>query len=64
MIQIAIATWLLSNHIGYAAAGPVIVSVIALAATIVVSPRAKKYRVAWLEQTQKRVGTFITYPSS
>ncbi|KAL7950242.1 P-loop containing nucleoside triphosphate hydrolase protein [Trichoderma barbatum] len=56
VIQIAIATWLLSKHIGYAAAGPIIVSVLSLVATMVVSPLATKYQVGWLEKTQKRVG--------
>ncbi|UKZ60321.1 uncharacterized protein TrAtP1_001602 [Trichoderma atroviride] len=56
IIQIAIATWLLSQQIGYAAAGPIIVSAISLVATMLVSPLAKKYRVGWLEMTQKRVG--------
>ncbi|KAJ6444580.1 ABC multidrug transporter [Purpureocillium lavendulum] len=56
LIQIAIATWLLSDRIGYASAGPIIVSLVALLATILVSPLAKKYRVGWLEKTQKRVG--------
>ncbi|KAL7922301.1 multidrug resistance-like protein [Trichoderma austrokoningii] len=56
MIQIGIATWLLSNQIGYAAAGPIIISAISLVATTQVSPLAKKYRVGWLEKTQKRVG--------
>lgn len=58
IIQIAIATWFLSNQIGYAAAGPMIISVISLVATMLVSPLAKKYRVGWLEKTQKRVGKF------
>ncbi|UNI21624.1 hypothetical protein JDV02_007600 [Purpureocillium takamizusanense] len=57
-IQIAIATWLLSNQIGYASAGPIIVSLVALLATVAVSPMAKKYRVRWLEKTQKRVGKY------
>ena len=56
LIQIAIATWLLSAQIGYASAGPIIVSLVALLATITVAPMAKKYRVGWLEKTQKRVG--------
>lgn len=58
LIQIAISTWLLSNYIGYAAAGPIVVSMVALVATIFVSPLAKKYRVGWLKMTQKRVGRF------
>lgn len=69
IIQIAIATWLLSQQIGYAAAGPIIISAISLVATTLVSPLAKKYRVGWLQKTQKRVGKFykpylITCPSS
>nr|RBQ93412.1 hypothetical protein FVER53263_06312 [Fusarium verticillioides] len=56
IIQLAIATWLLSTHIGYAAVGPVIVSLIALIATVLVSPLARKYQISWLDKTQKRVG--------
>ncbi|PTB80416.1 P-loop containing nucleoside triphosphate hydrolase protein [Trichoderma longibrachiatum ATCC 18648] len=56
VLQIGIATWLLSKQIGYAAAGPIIVSVLSLVATMFVSPLAGKYRVGWLEKTQKRVG--------
>ncbi|UZP45665.1 hypothetical protein NXS19_013477 [Fusarium pseudograminearum] len=56
IIQLAIATWLLSTHIGYAASGPIIISLIALIATVLVSPMARKYQIDWLEKTQKRVG--------
>ncbi|PNP52062.1 hypothetical protein THARTR1_07271 [Trichoderma harzianum] len=56
VFQIAIATWLLSKQIGYAAAGPIIVSALSLGATMFVSPLAQKYQVGWLEKTQKRVG--------
>ncbi|KAM0247924.1 hypothetical protein ACHAP5_003708 [Fusarium lateritium] len=56
IIQLAIATWLLSTHIGYAASGPIIVSLVALIATVLVSPLARKYQIAWLGKTQKRVG--------
>lgn len=55
-IQIAIATWLLSIQIGYAASGPIIVSFVALLGTVGVAPLAKKYQIAWLAKTQKRVG--------
>lgn len=55
-IQIAIGTWLLSREIGYAAAGPIIASLVALTATIATSPYAKKYRVSWLKKTQERIG--------
>ncbi|KAK1967123.1 hypothetical protein LY78DRAFT_19390 [Colletotrichum sublineola] len=56
IIQIALATWLLSTHIGYAACGPIIVSVFALIATIFFAPAAQKYQVAWVEKVQKRIG--------
>ncbi|KAK2021657.1 ABC transporter [Colletotrichum zoysiae] len=56
IIQIALATWLLSTHIGYAACGPIIVSVFALAATIFFAPAAQKYQIVWVEKVQKRIG--------
>ncbi|KAF5977483.1 multidrug resistance-associated 1 [Fusarium coicis] len=56
IIQLAIATWLLSTHIGYASVGPIIVSLIALIATVLASPLARKYQISWLDKTQKRVG--------
>ncbi|KAF5647245.1 multidrug resistance-associated 1 [Fusarium sp. NRRL 52700] len=56
IIQLAIATLLLSTHIGYAAVGPIIVSLVALIATVLVSPLARKYQISWLDKTQKRVG--------
>ncbi|KAM0506276.1 hypothetical protein ACHAP8_001310 [Fusarium lateritium] len=56
IIQLAFATWLLSTHIGYAASGPIIISLVALIATILVAPLARKYQISWLERTQKRVG--------
>ncbi|KAF5005603.1 hypothetical protein FDECE_7964 [Fusarium decemcellulare] len=55
-IQIAVATWLLSIQIGYAASGPMIVSFVALLGTVFFSPMARKYQVSWLGKTQKRVG--------
>ncbi|SCN87678.1 related to multidrug resistance-associated protein [Fusarium fujikuroi] len=56
IIQLAIAAWLLSTHVGYAAVGPIIVSLVALIATILVSPLARKYQISWLDKTQRRVG--------
>ncbi|KAK1596393.1 multidrug resistance-like protein [Colletotrichum navitas] len=56
IIQIALATWLLSTHIGYAACGPIIVSVVALLATIFIAPAAQKYQLVWVEKVQKRIG--------
>ncbi|GKT45639.1 ABC transporter atnG [Colletotrichum spaethianum] len=56
IIQIAIATWLLSIQIGYAASGPIIVSICALIATIFFAPATKKYQVVWVQKVQKRIG--------
>ncbi|TDZ22764.1 ABC transporter atnG [Colletotrichum orbiculare MAFF 240422] len=55
-IQVAVATWILSTHIGYAAAAPIVVSVVTLAATIATAPAAQKYQVSWVEGVQKRIG--------
>lgn len=54
-LQIAIATWLLSTHLRYAAAGPVLVAAASLAATIYVSPASKKYIMAWFGMVQARI---------
>ncbi|KAI8275314.1 ABC transporter atnG [Colletotrichum sp. SAR11_240] len=56
IIQFALATWILSSHIGYAAAGPIIVSVFALIVTFLFAPATQKYQVAWIEKVQKRIG--------
>lgn len=61
IIQLSIATWLLSTHIGYAASGPIIVSLVTLVATVLVSPLARKYQIAWLGKTQKRVGQYSVH---
>lgn len=56
LIQIGIGTWLLTKQLGYAAIGPIIVALLALAAIFFFSPRAKRSRVGWLVKTQERVG--------
>ncbi|KAL0933172.1 ABC multidrug transporter [Colletotrichum truncatum] len=56
ILQISLATWILSTHIGYAAAGPIIVSVFALVITVMFAPATQKYQVAWIEKVQKRIG--------
>ncbi|EQB47303.1 ABC transporter [Colletotrichum gloeosporioides Cg-14] len=56
IIQFALATWILSSHIGYAAAGPIIVSVSALIVTFLFAPATQKYQVVWIEKVQKRIG--------
>ncbi|KAK9776692.1 putative P-loop containing nucleoside triphosphate hydrolase protein [Seiridium cardinale] len=56
VIQVAIATWLLSIFIGPAAAAPVVVCLLSLVLTIYVSPMAKASQGAWFSKVQKRVG--------
>lgn len=56
LIQIGIGTWLLTKQLGYAAVGPIVVALLALAAILFFSPRAKRSRVGWLAKTQERVG--------
>ncbi|KAK6081032.1 ABC multidrug transporter [Seiridium cupressi] len=56
VIQVAIATWLLSIFIGPAAVAPVVVCLLSLALTIYVSPMAKASQGAWFSKVQKRVG--------
>jgi ATP-binding cassette, subfamily C (CFTR/MRP), member 1 len=55
-LQIAVAIWLLSYQIGFAAVGPIVVSVISVALTALVAPKIGVTMVSWLEKTQERVG--------
>jgi len=55
-IQIAIAAWLLSTQIGFAAVGPVIVCVGTLALTLAISPLSSRYMGVWMGRIQKRIG--------
>ncbi|KAJ0161488.1 ABC transporter C family member 8, partial [Colletotrichum tanaceti] len=50
-IQIALATWLLSTP-----SGPIVVSVVAMTATVFFAPAAQKYQVIWVEKVQRRIG--------
>jgi hypothetical protein len=56
LVQIGVATWLLSTQIGLAASGAIVVCFASLGVTIFVSPLARKYQVLWVRQVQKRVG--------
>ena len=60
-LQVAIATWLLSNHISWAAAGPVVVCLLSLVTTFYVSPMSKKYMVGWIGNVQKRISKEPTH---
>ncbi|KAK8118640.1 uncharacterized protein PG998_003266 [Apiospora kogelbergensis] len=56
IIQIAIATWLLSVQIGPAAAAPIMACVIALGLTFYMSPKSQGAMGAWNKMVQRRVG--------
>ncbi|KAI1336278.1 multidrug resistance-like protein [Xylariaceae sp. FL0016] len=60
LMQVAIATWLLSIQIGSATAGPLAVCFLALFVLLFVAPRAKKSQKTWFEQVQHRVGITST----
>ncbi|KAK7997070.1 hypothetical protein PG989_005110 [Apiospora arundinis] len=57
ILQVAIATWLLSIQIGPAAAAPIVVCIIALGLTFYMSPKSQGAMGAWIEKVQRRVGT-------
>jgi ATP-binding cassette, subfamily C (CFTR/MRP), member 1 len=56
ILQLAIATYLLSRQIGVAFVGPIIISAGALVATVLCGPPSKRYMMAWITKVQKRVG--------
>ncbi|KAI1132171.1 multidrug resistance-like protein [Nemania abortiva] len=60
IIQIPLAVWLLSIHIGFASVGPVIVCGIALLASIVSGPRSQKHMMTWTGKVQQRIGITST----
>ncbi|KAI1853220.1 hypothetical protein JX266_001926 [Neoarthrinium moseri] len=56
MIQVAVATWLLSRLIGPAAVAPVVVCLLSLSITMYASPKAQGSQAAWFTKVQRRVG--------
>ncbi|KAI0483144.1 multidrug resistance-like protein [Xylariaceae sp. FL0804] len=60
LLQVALATWLLSIQLGAAAAGPVLVCVIATAATTYLAPKTIASQRKWFGHVQKRVGVTST----
>ncbi|KAI0113784.1 multidrug resistance-like protein [Nemania sp. FL0031] len=60
IIQIPLAVWLLSIHIGFASVGPVIVCGIALFVSILSGPRSQKSMMAWIGKVQERIGITST----
>ncbi|KAJ0117931.1 multidrug resistance-like protein [Diaporthe amygdali] len=60
ILQIVIATYLLSRQIGAAFVGPIIVSAVSLVATVLCGPPSKKFMMAWITKVQERVGITST----
>ncbi|KAH8884731.1 multidrug resistance-like protein [Thozetella sp. PMI_491] len=60
LFQIALAAWLLSSRIGYAAAGPIAVCLASLGGTVFLGPFAHKYMMAWVGKVQKRISITST----
>lgn len=56
IIQVVIATYLLSRQIGVAFVGPIIVSAVSLVATVICGPPSKTFMMAWITKVQERVG--------
>lgn len=56
ILQIVIATYLLSRQIGAAFVGPIIVCAFALIATFLCGPPSQKFMMAWIKKVQDRVG--------
>ncbi|KAB5575558.1 P-loop containing nucleoside triphosphate hydrolase protein [Coniochaeta sp. 2T2.1] len=60
MIQIPVAVWLLSTHIGWACVGPLIICGLGLAVSVFSGPPSKRYMMAWLSKIQQRIGITST----
>lgn len=56
ILQLVIATYLLSRQIGVAFVGPIIVSAVALVATVLCGPPSKRFMMALIMKVQERVG--------
>lgn len=59
-IQIPVAMWLLSTHIGFACVGPLIVCGLGLLVCVLVGSSARNYMMAWMSKVQQRVGITST----
>lgn len=56
ILQVVIATYLLSRQIGVAFVGPIIVSAASLVATVLCGGPSKRFMMAWITKVQERVG--------
>lgn len=56
ILQVVIATYLLSRQIGVAFVGPIIVSAVALVATVLCGSPSKRFMMAWITKVQERIG--------
>ncbi|OIW30336.1 multidrug resistance-like protein [Coniochaeta ligniaria NRRL 30616] len=60
LIQIPVAVWLLSTHIGWACVGPLIICGLGLAVCVFCGPSSKRFMMAWLSKIQQRIGITST----
>lgn len=60
MIQIPVAVWLLSTHIGWACVGPLIICGLGLAICVFSGPSSKRFMMAWMSKIQQRIGITST----
>ena len=56
VIEIAIGIWFLTTEIGLALLGPLVITIVAVFATMAVSSRMGPAQKAWMEATQTRIG--------
>lgn len=56
LVQIPVAVWLLSTHIGWACVGPLVICGLGLGVSIVAGPWSKRFMTAWMGKIQQRVG--------
>lgn len=60
LIQVPVAVWLLSTHIGWACVGPLVMCVLGLAVCVFCGPMSKRFMMAWMGKIQQRVGITST----
>lgn len=59
ILQVAFATWLLTGQLGAAAAGPVAVCLLSVAATIWAGTMTTGRQLAWITAIQERIGELL-----
>lgn len=62
ILQIALATWLLAEQLGAAAAGSAVVCLVSIVATVGGGMVTTKYQLAWIGAIEQRIGK-SSYPA-